>query len=189
MVYSLYHDNIADSGEIAELDSVDIFDLASYASAKTNGSWYTQFTADDIPPALIDSCTVLASAPDNSSHSIYMYGGWDPTATDNSTTYFDDTRKRHIGTKTTGRSGNAAEPSYEFEEKAKFELSHNEKQVYEMAGEEYMHMAIYGAVRVEADTSNIFIDVAELPALNFGEKDGVDANKKAERSKEVGSGV
>ena len=30
---------------------------------------------EDIPPARIDFCTVAVSAPDNSSHHIYMYGG------------------------------------------------------------------------------------------------------------------
>lgn len=65
------------------------FDLGSYISMKTYGTWYTQAISGDIPPASIDSRAVLASAPDNSSRNIFMYGGWDPTATGNSTKYYD----------------------------------------------------------------------------------------------------
>ncbi|KAF3041559.1 hypothetical protein E8E12_007679 [Didymella heteroderae] len=325
-------------GRLLSFDAVDAFDLASYTNAKGNGTWYTQPTSGEIPPARIDSCTVLASAPDNSSHNIFMYGGWDPTATGNNTKYFDDMyvlslpsftwvkmfegespryghtchlaagrqlltiggstqhgnttdtcdweaesiavmdlptmtwgsvftagyqpyelssglveklggkaqgnatlrepalgwvstdfeevmrtsriysdldgtleifrpvvmkpsgvsfrarmtiittitiigtcviacilllwlrRRRRDNTATTLSAENQVEPSYEVEEKAKFELSPNEKQIYELTGEGYMHEATDGTVRVEADRSNIVVGVAELPATNFSEK-------------------
>jgi hypothetical protein len=55
-------------------------------------------------------------------------------------------------------------PYFEVEEKAKYELSPNEKQVYELTGETYMHEATDGVVRVEADRANIVTSAAELPA-------------------------
>lgn len=324
-------------GRLLDFDTVDVFDLASYSDTKSNGTWYTQSTSGEIPSARIDSCTVLASAPDNSSHNIFMYGGWDPTATSNTTKYFDDMyalslpsftwikmfegespryghtchltagrqlltvggstqhgnitdtcdwetesiavmdlptmtwgsiftaghqpyelsnglikmlggtaqgnatlkepvlgwasaefenvmrtsrvysnlegtlgisrpvatkpsgsfraritiittvtitgscviacivllwlrRRRRNNTLATDRAEDPVEPSYEVEEKAKFELPPDEKQVYELTGEGYMHEATDGAIRVEADRSNIAVGVAELPATNFGEK-------------------
>ena len=56
-----------------------MFDINSYLqNTKSNGTWYQQETGGDIPPARIDFCTVAMSAPDNSSHHIYLYGGRDP---------------------------------------------------------------------------------------------------------------
>src|SRR5690242_12537663 len=75
-------------GRLLRFDDVDVFDLTSYTALESNGAWYSQPTSGDIPPARIDSCTVLASAPDNSSHNIYMYGGWDPTS--ETIKYYDD---------------------------------------------------------------------------------------------------
>lgn len=75
-------------GRLLGFDDVDVFDLASYSSTRGNDAWFTQSTSGDVPPSRIDFCTVLASAPDNSSHNIYMYGGWDPTS--NQTRYYDD---------------------------------------------------------------------------------------------------
>ncbi|KAH6642567.1 hypothetical protein C7974DRAFT_409113 [Boeremia exigua] len=75
-------------GRLLSFDDVDVFDLASYTAANGNSTWYTQSTSGDIPPARINSCTVLASAPDNSSHNIFLYGGWDPTG--DSIKYYDD---------------------------------------------------------------------------------------------------
>ncbi|OCL11664.1 hypothetical protein AOQ84DRAFT_386674, partial [Glonium stellatum] len=74
---------------LAKFDAVDVFDIASYLeNPSSNGTWYTQSTTGDIPPPRIDSCVVAISAPDNSSHNIYMYGGRDPT-TSNITLYDD----------------------------------------------------------------------------------------------------
>jgi hypothetical protein len=58
---------------------VDVFDIESYLNdPSSNGSWYSQNTTGDVPAPRIDFCTVAISAPDNSSHHIYMYGGIDP---------------------------------------------------------------------------------------------------------------
>jgi hypothetical protein len=45
------------------------------------GSWYSQVTTaenDQFPSNRVHYCAVAASAPDNSSHNIYMYGGQAP---------------------------------------------------------------------------------------------------------------
>ncbi|KAJ4990645.1 cell wall anchored protein [Stagonosporopsis vannaccii] len=324
-------------GRLLRFDDVDVFDLASNPATEGNSSWYSQSTSGDIPPARIDSCTVIASAPDNSSHNIYMYGGWDPTneipkyyddmyvlslpsftwvkmfegespryghtchlaagrqlltlggrtqhgnvtdlcdweaesiaimdlptmtwgsvfsagyrpyelssklieklggtAQGNATVttpvhgwpsesfgrimrtsrvysdmngtleVFESSRrttegmssrtrvtiiasttvtctailavvalfvclrhKRRSNAAKTTPPANTAEPSYEVEERAKFELSPDGKQVYEMTGDGYMHEATDGAVRVEADRSNVVPRAFELPAYNFAEK-------------------
>ena len=62
-----------DSQKLATFDSVDIFDLDQYlGNPKSNGSWYSQRCEGDIPPPRIDTCFVLKSAPDNSSHTLYV---------------------------------------------------------------------------------------------------------------------
>ena len=60
------------------METVDIYDISS-------GVWYTQNTTGDpatedgdangFPKPRMVGCVVAASAPDNSSHHIYMYGG------------------------------------------------------------------------------------------------------------------
>ena len=60
--------------------NIDIFDVASIddSSNTTNaGSWYRQQATGDIPDPRADYCLVGATAPDNSSYNIYMYGGRD----------------------------------------------------------------------------------------------------------------
>lgn len=53
------------------MDSVDIFDIASYYNSSTpDGTWYKQNVTGDIPPGRIDHCLMLASASDNSSHNL-----------------------------------------------------------------------------------------------------------------------
>lgn len=65
-----------------------MFDINSYLEdPSSNGTWYSQKTTGDVPPPRIDFCTVAISAPDNSSHHIYMYGGIDPV---NNNTGYDD---------------------------------------------------------------------------------------------------
>ncbi|KAH7392922.1 hypothetical protein BKA66DRAFT_509939 [Pyrenochaeta sp. MPI-SDFR-AT-0127] len=77
-----------DKGRLLTFDTVDVFDIASYRNnPEDNGTWYQQSTSGEIPPPRIDTCTVIGSAPDNSSHNIYMFGGWDPTLTN---TWYDD---------------------------------------------------------------------------------------------------
>ncbi|KAF2763572.1 hypothetical protein EJ05DRAFT_472466 [Pseudovirgaria hyperparasitica] len=64
---------------MATFDSVDIFDLSSYLhNPQSNGTWYSQSTTGEVPPPMIDSCVVALSAPDNSSHNLYIYGGRNP---------------------------------------------------------------------------------------------------------------
>ncbi|KAF2642754.1 hypothetical protein P280DRAFT_468070 [Massarina eburnea CBS 473.64] len=76
-------------GELIDFESVDIFDIDSYfKNTKSNGTWYQQNTAGDIPAPRIDFCSVSISAQDNSSHHIYIYGGYDPTQAD--AKFYDD---------------------------------------------------------------------------------------------------
>ena len=42
--------------------------------------WYQQTSSGDIPPWRYVGCSVVVSAPDRSSHSIYVFGGWGNTA-------------------------------------------------------------------------------------------------------------
>ena len=75
----------ADTGRLLNFDSVDVYDIASHQQ-KEGGIWYSQRTSGDIPPPRIDSCSIVASAPDNSTHNIYVYSGQDPI----NKTYYDD---------------------------------------------------------------------------------------------------
>jgi hypothetical protein len=52
------------------VSSVAIYDIA-------NDVWYEQPTSSGPGHALTQGCTVVASAPDGSSHNIYWYGGFD----------------------------------------------------------------------------------------------------------------
>lgn len=52
------------------METVSVYDVDSH-------KWYLQNTTGDIPGQLTQFCSVLASAPDNSSHNIYIYGGVD----------------------------------------------------------------------------------------------------------------
>lgn len=62
-----------------DFSKVDVFDLDSYfGDTSSNGTWYEQTTDGHIPAPRIDFCTVYVSAPDNSSHHIYLYSGFDP---------------------------------------------------------------------------------------------------------------
>jgi hypothetical protein len=82
-----------DKGRLLDFSSVDVFNINSYNTASRsdgNGTWYTQSTSGSVPQPRIDFCTIISSAPDNSSHNIWVYGGQDPT-TDNAPTYYDDT--------------------------------------------------------------------------------------------------
>jgi hypothetical protein len=80
-VYDGIHEPVSsDTGRLLSFDTVDVFDIESYRSdPNSNGTWYQQKTSGDVPSPRIDGCTVIGSAPDNSSHNIYMFGGWDPT--------------------------------------------------------------------------------------------------------------
>ncbi|KAH8730743.1 hypothetical protein GQ44DRAFT_605739 [Phaeosphaeriaceae sp. PMI808] len=70
-------------GSLIDFGTVDVFDIDSYLrEPANNGSWYSQKTSGDIPQPRIDFCTVVVSAPDNSSHHIYLYGGTNPISGD-----------------------------------------------------------------------------------------------------------
>ncbi|KAI5838414.1 putative cell wall anchored protein, partial [Morchella snyderi] len=63
-------------GTLVSMAQVEIFDVASlYNQSTPNGTWYSQRATGDIPNARVDFCLVVASAPDGSSHNIYMHGG------------------------------------------------------------------------------------------------------------------
>jgi hypothetical protein len=59
------------------MDQVNIFDVSTVLNNtnSTADGWYTQTITGTVPQPRVDFCLVLASAPDNSSHNIYMYGG------------------------------------------------------------------------------------------------------------------
>jgi hypothetical protein len=57
--------------KIVTFDTIDVFDIASWVNKpSSNGTWYQQKATGDIPPPRIDSCVVMKSAPDNSSHNL-----------------------------------------------------------------------------------------------------------------------
>ena len=74
---------------------------------------YTQQTSGDIPAQLTLFCSVVATAADNSSYNIYIYGGYDGIDSSHATS--DDVYvlsipsftwvKVYSGTRTHGRSG------------------------------------------------------------------------------------
>jgi hypothetical protein len=64
---------------LQSLSTVYVFDVGAYlADPAKGGVWYEQKTGGASPPPRTDFCLVTVSAPDNSSHNIYMYGGWNP---------------------------------------------------------------------------------------------------------------
>ena len=68
------------------MDTVHVFDIASLQNSKTpDGVWYAQNTSGQAPAPRMHHCLIAVSAPDNSSHNIYLYGG-----TDGAGTYFDE---------------------------------------------------------------------------------------------------
>ncbi|TAQ85422.1 hypothetical protein B7494_g6243 [Chlorociboria aeruginascens] len=71
----------SNSLNLIDMNQVNIFDISAITgnSTGTDDGWYTQIISGNVPQPRVDFCLVLASAPDNSSHNIYMYGGWDPT--------------------------------------------------------------------------------------------------------------
>ena len=61
------------------MDQIKVFDIHSLdltdSSSSGNNIWYSQTATGDIPNARVDFCLVAAPAQDNSSTSIYLYGG------------------------------------------------------------------------------------------------------------------
>ncbi|PSN68484.1 hypothetical protein BS50DRAFT_366427 [Corynespora cassiicola Philippines] len=79
-----------DKGRLLNFETVDVFDIASsLGDSPGSGAWYAQQTSGDVPPPRVDFCTIIASAPDNSSHNIYLYAGRDHTGA-NGTVFYDD---------------------------------------------------------------------------------------------------
>ena len=58
-----------DSSVQWNLSSVSVYDIGGQV-------WYQQTTTGDIPRWRYSGCSVVVSAPDQSSHSIYVFGGW-----------------------------------------------------------------------------------------------------------------
>ena len=61
--------NLADPSFQLPLANVSVYDIGT-------GTWYQQTVQGDIPPWRYMGCSVTVSAPDHSSHSIYVFGGW-----------------------------------------------------------------------------------------------------------------
>lgn len=61
------------------MNQVTIYDVAAAYGSDSASGWYTQQTSGIAPEPRVDFCVVLATAPDNSSQNIFLYGGWDPT--------------------------------------------------------------------------------------------------------------
>ena len=67
--------NVTDEYDVSvqwNLSSVSVYDIGGQA-------WYQQNTTGDIPRWRYSGCSVVVSAPDQSSHSIYVFGGWGNT--------------------------------------------------------------------------------------------------------------
>ena len=87
----VYVDNFGDAGVLVmvggqtqidgylPMDDIKIFDIGTMdltgLSGSGNNLWYSQQATGDIPDARVDFCLVAAPAQDNSSTSIYLYGG------------------------------------------------------------------------------------------------------------------
>ena len=66
---SLDDDNLVDPSLHWDLGNVSVYDLGTQ-------TWYQQAATGDVPPWRYNGCSVVTSAPDQSSHSIYVFGGW-----------------------------------------------------------------------------------------------------------------
>ena len=64
-------------GDLIPMDTIDIFDISTLYNPSSNSTsgWYRQSATGDVPPGRLDFCLIYASAPDHSSHNIYLYGG------------------------------------------------------------------------------------------------------------------
>lgn len=68
--------NTFNNGILIDFNTVSLCDTFNDADV----IWYNQSTSGETPPPRIDFCVLPAvkSAKDNSSHNVYMYGGYDP---------------------------------------------------------------------------------------------------------------
>lgn len=70
-----------------DMSEIDIFDISTlYNGGNASSGWYKQQATGNVPLARGAFCAVTVSAPDNSSHNIYIYGGLN----EHSDTYYDD---------------------------------------------------------------------------------------------------
>ncbi|KAL8998001.1 MAG: hypothetical protein Q9169_002841 [Polycauliona sp. 2 TL-2023] len=70
--------NAAESVPVERLDSPELRWQMEYISVYdiANQQWYQQQASGDIPPWRRAGCAIAVSAMDNSSHSVYVFGGW-----------------------------------------------------------------------------------------------------------------
>ena len=66
---NLENANLADPMFQWSLANISIYDIG-------DETWYQQAATGDIPPWRYMGCSVIVNAPDQSSHSIYVFGGW-----------------------------------------------------------------------------------------------------------------
>ena len=67
--------SLVDPSLHSSLGNISVYDIGSQ-------TWYEQAATGDIPPWRYAGCSVVVSAPDQSSHSIYIFGGWGNTYAD-----------------------------------------------------------------------------------------------------------
>ena len=66
---SLIDNDLVNTSLPWSLENVSVYDLGTQ-------TWYQQTATGDVPPWRYNGCSVVVSAPDQSSHSIYVFGGW-----------------------------------------------------------------------------------------------------------------
>ena len=62
-------EDLADPTMHWQLNNISVYDISSQ-------KWYQQSATGDVPPWRYVGCSVVVSAPDKSSYSIYLFGGW-----------------------------------------------------------------------------------------------------------------
>lgn len=62
----------------ANMGNITIFDVGAYLRNNSEQLWYSQNATGEIPEPRAYFCTVMVSAPDSSSHNIYLYSGQGP---------------------------------------------------------------------------------------------------------------
>ncbi len=74
-------DDLEDSGIQSSMQNITVYDIATQ-------SWYSQKATGDVPSWRYNGCSVVVSAADGSSHSIYLFGGWGPLLASNAGTVY-----------------------------------------------------------------------------------------------------
>lgn len=64
---------LTDTASFVSMSDILVYDINGYYDGYDG--WYWQQATGDLPAPRTDTCLVVASTADNSSHSIYMYGG------------------------------------------------------------------------------------------------------------------